>query len=530
MCDLKLFLFGAFLLSSSAWLIQKPFVRPLSKTCRYYGPGVEELARVAPQLVIPGITIPVAQKELERISSLSNNVTQNTLLGIFAIGAGSKSFAGQLKSDLFALDPLQKFYVRQVVTNKADLPNSYKYFGNGNVGEILKQLLLTNPFYTSALQSADSGSSWTISSYAKNDSPTRYSKLITAYDASFPRVNVKLNRNTLDVTEYKVYDSKGNDITKEYPREEAIKLVLFLLTYYAEVVHASIHIYDYINVIGLYTSSTPSSRSVADWAGSYLSNVPTKYSEVETLLLSQNGALVSKSGFNADRTQVLQYIRDELLKPWLHFSTADQFVDKFVFGYIPKEQRSGLLKAFQQQVDLIPNFTSDLVTAIDKESNGQFQQINKNLEEYYRDLGNDISNIKDVGAWIQLMSILNIVHGSTFSFSRLIVTPQYLPYLDFSNTGKYTGTDVKIAITVLGTTLGLSSNRYVYTSLLVPPKGSDETIYSVLQRYDKASNDLKIKYFDAIKNDPKFAEYGWLWTDYGPDLIDNKQLTLATYV
>eukprot|EP01040_Poterioochromonas_malhamensis_P016134 gene16134-18239_t len=362
MCDLKLFLFGAFLLSSSAWLIQKPFVRPLSKTCRYYGPGVEELARVAPQLVIPGITIPVAQKELERISSLSNNVTQNTLLGIFAIGAGSKSFAGQLKSDLFALDPLQKFYVRQVVTNKADLPNSYKYFGNGNVGEILKQLLLTNPFYTSALQSADSGSSWAISSYAKNESPTRYSKLITAYDASFPRVNVKLNRNTLDVTEYKVYDAKGNDITKDYPRDEAIKLVLFLLTYYAEVVHASIHIYDYINVIGLYTSSTPSSRSVADWAGSYLSNVPTKYSEVETLLLSQNGALVSTSGFNADRTQVLQYIREELLKPWLHFSTADQFVDKFVFGYIPKEQRSGLLKAFQQQVDLIPNFTSDLVT------------------------------------------------------------------------------------------------------------------------------------------------------------------------
>ncbi len=228
MHDLKLFLFGALLLSSSAWLIQKPFVRPLSKTCRYYGPGVEELARVTPQLVVPGITIPVAQKELERISSLSNNVTQNALLAIFALGAGSKSFAGQPKSDLSALDPLQRFYVRQVVTNKADLPNNYKYFGNGNVEEILKQLLLTNPFYTSALQSADSGSSWAISSYAKNESPTRYSKLITAYDAIFPRVNVKLNRNTLDVTEYKVYDAKGNDITKNYSRDEAIKLALFL--------------------------------------------------------------------------------------------------------------------------------------------------------------------------------------------------------------------------------------------------------------------------------------------------------------
>ncbi len=301
-------------------------------------------------------------------------------------------------------------------------------------------------------------------------------------------------------------------------------------SYYAEVIHASIHIYDYINVIGLLTSSTPSSRSVADWAGSYLSNVPTKYSEVETLLFSQNGALVSTSGFTADRAQVLQYVTDELLKPWLHYSTADQFIDKFVFAYIPKGHRGGFLQAFQQQVDLIPNFTSELVTAIDKESNGQFQQINQNLENYYRDLGNDISNIKDVGAWIQLMSILNIVHGSTFSFSRLIVTPQYLPYLGFSNTGKYTATDVAIAITVLGTTLGLSSNRYVYSSLLVPPKDNDETIYSVLQRYDKSSNDLKIKYFDVIKNDPKFAEYGWLWTDYGPDLIDNKQLTLAAYV
>ncbi len=531
MRELSLVFLGAFLLSGSAWLIQKPFIRPVSKTRRDYGLGTSEAPRISNDLVVPGIQIPLDPFIVEAISLLSTNVTQNLLLDQFA---GISFFAGNFvnvpKSNLNALDNLQGVYLKNAITNKADLPPNYKYFGNGNVEEILKQLLLTNPFFTSALEYKAGGLA--ISSYAKNEDPTRYSKLITAYDARFPRVNVKLNRNNLEVTEYKVYDASGNDITSKYKRDEALKLFLFTLIYYAEVVHSSIHIFDYISVLGLFSSTSGSSPAVFDWAGSYLSNVPKKYFEVATLLYNeQDGALASPAGFNANRTQVLQFITDEVLKSWLHYKTANQFVDEFAFAYIPKRQRDGFLKAFLDQVNLIPDFTNELSAAIDQSSNGQSGKINEKLEKYYHDIGNDISNIKDIGAWIQLMSVLNIVHGSTFSFSRFIATAHYLPYLDFTNTGNYTEGDVKNAITVLGTTFGLASDRYVFSSKLVTPsRAPDKIILPVLQKYDAASNDLKIKYFNTIKKDPKFAEYGWIWTDFGPDLIDNKQLTIATYV
>jgi len=199
------------------------------------------------------------------------------------------------------------------------------------------------------------------------------------------------------------------------------------------------------------------------------------------------------------------------LKPWFHFSTASDFVEKFVFGYFPDSPiRDQFLTAFKGQVGLVSGFTTSLSAAV-KTVTGEekYKQLNAELQKYYSGLGPNVSNIKDIGAWIQLMSVLNIVHGSTFSFSRYIATPEFLPYRNLNN-NTYNLQDVIFAVTVLGTTFGLSQERYVFTSQL----NSDENkiISKVLTQYDKASTDLKTNYFNSIKNDPKFAEYGWLWT------------------
>lgn len=524
------FLLGTFLWSGSAWLIQKPAVRPLLNTRRYYGPESFRAVKATGNLVVPGITVPVDPKILQTISALSDNFPQIANTDLFAGGSVLYgNFDGYHKHNSTALLPLQQFYIQAAVANKAGLPPNYKYFGNGNVEEILKQLLLTNPFFTSALQSVDSGSKLAISSYAKAGQETRYSKLIKLYDKNFPRVNVKFY-NTLEVEEYKVYDANGNDITSKFSKVEALKLFLFTFNFYSEVIHAAIHIYDYINVIGLFTSTLDTNPDVTSWAATYVTNVPRKYFEVETKLFNEgSGALVSPFGFNSDRKPVLQYVVDELLKPWFHFSTASDFVEKFVFGYFPDSPiRDQFLTAFKGQVGLVSGFTTSLSAAV-KTVTGEekYKQLNAELQKYYSGLGPNVSNIKDIGAWIQLMSVLNIVHGSTFSFSRYIATPEFLPYRNLNN-NTYNLQDVIFAVTVLGTTFGLSQERYVFTSQL----NSDENkiISKVLTQYDKASTDLKTNYFNSIKNDPKFAEYGWLWTDYAPNLVDNKQITIATYV
>ncbi len=506
-------------------MIQKPFIRPYSNTRVSYGKLLTEKDKeLKKELVVPGITIPIdGFSEAVRIFLSGSFKTEAGLLKFSADANEKGDVVGKKKSDPNALSTLQKIYLEDVVENKSKLPSNYKYFGNGNVEGILKQLLTHNPFYTSTLQSKADG--FSISSYAYNESPTRYSKLLTSYNQTVPRVNVKLDAN-LGVSSYQVFDAKGNDITSKYTRDEAIKFLLFTQTYYAEVVHASIHIYDFINVLGLVDGTEGAGLSVYGWGQSYLKNVPLKYFEVEKLLFSQNGALVG-GGFQGDRTQVLQYVVDELLKPWLHLSTAQGFIDEFIFAYIPTAKRGGLLKSYLEQAALIPDFTKDLTAAIKKQAGSKYNGINEKLEEYYRGIGNDISNIADIGAWIQVMTAINIVHGSTFSFSRYIATPQFLPYLDSTNTGTYTATDANIAVTVLATTYGLSAERYVYTSELLY---AINPLHAVLKTYNDRSNAIKTNHFNTISKDPNFADYGWIWTDFGPDLIDNKQLTLTTYV
>eukprot|EP01040_Poterioochromonas_malhamensis_P006093 gene6091-6559_t len=509
---------GCFVLPISAWMNQRLPVRSFSKTRHY---GLLPRKQLKKELIVPGITIPIDGVS-EAIQIVTNNDIPTELsIGKFVVSAGG-TVAGKQKSDVTALNDLQSKYLSAVVKNRANLPATYQYFGNANNEEILKQLLRHNPFFTSALQG--DGSNFAITSFVKSGQSTRYSKLLTAYEATFPRVNVKFNNN-LDVTGYNIYDGSGNDITSKYKKDEAIKYLLFTLSYYAEVVHAGIHIYNLINVIGILHSSEDSKNLIYPWAETYLLNVPLKYFEVEKLLLNEGGALVG-GGFLGNRDQVLQYTTD-LLKAWLGYSTFDEFVEGFIFPYIPKGQRNGFLPEYFTQANLIPGFTNDLTNAIKTADSKAYTKLNTKLTKYYQDLGNKVSTYKDVSTWIQIQSALGIFHGGTLSFSRYIATPSFLPLLDPTNTGAYTKQDEKIAITVLATTDGLTPDRYVYSSNLLK---SQSVISSVLKTYNDQSNALKSKYFDSIKGNAGFAEYGWIWTDFAPDLIDNKQLTLTTYV
>jgi hypothetical protein len=53
----------------------------------------------------------------------------------------------------------------------------------------------------------------------------------------------------------------------------------------------------------------------------------------------------------------------------------------------------------------------------------------------------------------------------------------------------------------------------------------------VLQEFDAKASKMKKDYYDELMKDQvNFAEHGWILSDYCPDGIDGKQLTITTYI
>jgi len=151
-------------------------------------------------------------------------------------------------------------------------------------------------------------------------------------------------------------------------------------------------------------------------------------------------------------------------------------------------------------------------------------EIETKFARMMRNSGKGVSKVSDLKTFIEIMSATGLMHGSTLSLVRSFFCPEVLSRVSDSDT--YTTQDV-VGITITsGTILGLVPDHHVFSSNMV----KDAALKSILQDYDYKTTELKRNYFNKIKKHPEFKNLGWIWTDYGPDLIDDKQLTIATYI
>lgn len=183
--------------------------------------------------------------------------------------------------------------------------------------------------------------------------------------------------------------------------------------------------------------------------------------------------------------------------------------------------------------------------------------------------GDGVSAIADIDNWVQLMSVTGIVHGSTLSLSRMLITEEMLKRVSDSTT--YTDVDAQLAFTAAGTIVGMIPDRHVFSSslcletaasgrgglpsslpeligvlfnpaalvkllftlksLATPTPGLDPRAKEVLLKYDALSTKIKKDFYTTLSKDPKkFSSQGWILSDHFPDGIDGKQLTITTYI
>lgn len=477
---------------------------------------------------------------------------------IFSSGTINK-ISGKNKSTPDVFDATQKLYIKESGSASNKLPADYSFFGNEDSVNDLTQFLRTNPFLASALIGHQDGANL---AFELDSTPIDATTPLPADSNWFKRFTNQLNNDgyvrvkarfaaDLTLTYIETFStSKGVLKTlfrTDYPAsanpaqlQDAAAWAMFLLVYYAEVLHTTVHCFHYMMDAAI-CGATHSSSAQTTFFRPYLPNVAIKYFEVETLLLNHTGA-IAKSIYNSNYQNVMQLIR-ELFCSWNHCHTAAEFVQNFllkdVYGNGLSDlqvRENGILAAFFKQTDLIPAYVTELVTEFGKEQSGKaLASTNKELSNFFQLLNvpgyPTVSTMTNMNDWLHLMSVTGIMHGATLSFSRWFCTAPNMSRLVPSTT-KYSDIETNAITLVTLTMMGMIDEHHVFTdqlqhNLFHPlPKN----VQSVLHKYEALTSDLKREYYMELQRDAaNFKKNGWIISDYCPDGVDGKQLTLTTY-
>lgn len=275
---------------------------------------------------------------------------------------------------------------------------------------------------------------------------------------------------------------------------------------------------------GIQRATLPS-PGIHEWP--YLANVYLKYVEVENLLYGgkSGGSYIEGRMYKSDGDKLRSTCR-EMVADWVSFTSAEDYVYKFVFPHVTREQleSAGISEQFRKQAALIDGFASELDAVFAKDP--KYAEINKNIKEFYdqTELG---GNIKDLKSWLALMSVSGMLHGSTNSLTRLLMTHDIFAIVRRSE-DIFSETDSSVLQSLPLTNIGVCKNYHVFSSEL--PASIPYEITKVLKKYDDKSLRYKTDFYDVIANDPEFKNIGWILTDHGPNLVDAKQLSITAYI
>jgi hypothetical protein len=270
---------------------------------------------------------------------------------------------------------------------------------------------------------------------------------------------------------------------------------------------------------------------LSSWAKPYMYQIYFKYMQVEALILSKTGFITGSapfsSGFNAiDRDTILEILKSMLME-WGSYKTADQYIKKFLLSGISSKTLSnaGIATALLKQVDLIQPYASALEKEFKKDPN--YKTITSNLKKYFKLTGDDVCEIESMKAWVEIMSVTGMVHGSTHSMTRLSLTPS-LVACNSLDSDVFTARDAYLFRVLSVTILGTDEDFSVFSSSL--PASYPSGISRVLHAYDQKTAALKeLHQIEITEDSDVYNNYGWILSDHGPNFVDGKQLTLVTY-
>jgi len=305
--------------------------------------------------------------------------------------------------------------------------------------------------------------------------------------------------------------------------------VITPLLYYFETAHATLHVMAYIMLssIGQATYGTP----VADYFRQFKENIFIKYEEVALLLFSKkNGLLCGQAwkpvdvdnemeaakmmferfSVQSSAKDILEQIflagRPELINNELLLPQARQIVK------IVEKYADASYKLMKQKLDSGKATTAD---AIDKQLTNVLNQSVPSKPESF-----GYEGMRD---WIECQCMLGVLHGNTLTLTRLL----YTKYCKLEGNWESDTFDNSFKNSSVGvaTLCGLEEEREVMSAELL----KDTPYYEGLKQYQTDLDNLNQKFWDGLSSEEK-ASSKWILSIWGPNMNDNCQLTISTYV
>jgi len=197
-------------------------------------------------------------------------------------------------------------------------------------------------------------------------------------------------------------------------------------------------------------------------------------------------------------------------------------------------KQADILTEFKKHSDNVPLYAKEITEAMKKDDEPAVVECEKKIAAFMKACGNNVSSIDSISSWSQLMCNTGIVHGSTLSYTRLMITPEVARWRNI-HSDTWDEYDQSLMNIGFGTCQGMTLDRHVFTGAIEHGfkwKTDDisEGLMEVLEKYDQKAEALKTEYTKQIETRDDFAEYGWILTDHCNDGYDGKQHTITTYI
>jgi len=320
------------------------------------------------------------------------------------------------------------------------------------------------------------------------------------------------------------------------PLKDKANMVLHVLVYQSELIHATIHLFHYLMTTCM-ARATQKFPAMYEWARAYNENIVLKYGEIVLLLFSQYfGALCQSTqllfnGWMGGPYPTVVALAAALNREWSSYKSAEDFTHKFLFPKLTAKELddANICVAWRKQVDLVKHYSKDLMAAFVEVNSSDFSTINMNFAGITSTTGpNGIGGVTSVRQFVELMSVTGFLHACTLSFTRVLCTSPMIALMK-PEASHFSFQDVITASVATATLIGSVEGHTVF-SWGIPYKSVPNKVIQVFQKYSFISAQHKQEYYDSIKDRPDFKYFGFIFTDHGPDEIDGKQYTLCTYI
>lgn len=390
--------------------------------------------------------------------------------------------------------------------------------------QTLGKLVAHNPFVSMGLSFEDGQLCWNASTESKNP--------ITAAVMSALNYQTAQLYFTPDLIPTKLVLEKDGAYAPDHPDFDT-KLRAFItpMLYFFEVVHATLHVWTYVmlNAAEHATFAT----EMEGFVKQYEPQIFVKYQEVALLLFNRKeGLLCGQLWQNVNTDNCLKAAKQifELLSA--QRNSRDWYENIFCAGLPQLIDNDMALPLAQPYVKMFENLSSKTMQKLRQKVEDQYfvdlQDINDRLNQYLNlcDAKADTETmfgLSNFSQWIECQGMAGVLHGSTLGLTRLIFTKYCVLDGNWSSTTidkNFEKTQVAV-----GTLLGLEEEHAVNEQ-----KPLDGTpFHHMMGEFQSETKKLQNDFWDSLSEDERL-KHRWIFSVWGPNMLDNTQLTITTYV